>query len=55
MLSQSYFFYIMTEDIIGNCREKFEKVVGCLKKAVDGMKKAFDSNEPGKHSSEGGL
>jgi hypothetical protein len=50
-----YYFFVMTEDFGADCDENFKRVVGCLKKAVKGMKEAFDSDAPGKHSSVGGL
>merc|ERR1711860_338725 len=34
------------EDFGTDCEENFKRVVGCLKKAVDGMKEAFDSDAP---------
>lgn len=40
-------FYLI-EDFGTDCEENFKRVVGCLKKAVDGMKEAFDSDAPGK-------
>ncbi|XP_061164709.1 uncharacterized protein LOC133173707 [Saccostrea echinata] len=34
------------EDFGKDCEENFKRVVGCLKKAVQGMKEAFDSDAP---------
>ena len=37
----------LTEDFGADCGENFKRVVGCLKKAVQGMKESFDGDAPG--------